>query len=54
MRSDVRLGHFTYRHCAPSLNASVPYSVLPSGHTARAPEDALDTAGGLYLGEHTA
>jgi hypothetical protein len=29
-------------------------SVLPSGDLAGAPEDALDTAGGLYLGDPTA
>ena len=29
-------------------------SVLPSGFTAGAPEDALDTACGLYLGDPTA
>lgn len=29
-------------------------SVLPNGFTAGAPEDALDTACGLYLGEPTA
>jgi hypothetical protein len=29
-------------------------SFLPNGHTAGAPEDALDTACGLYLGEPTA
>jgi hypothetical protein len=29
-------------------------SVLPTGHTAGAPEDALDTACGLYLGDPTA
>jgi hypothetical protein len=29
-------------------------SVLPTGHTAGAPEDALDTACGLYLGNLTA
>ena len=28
-------------------------SVLPTGHTAGAPEDALDTACGLYLGDPT-
>ena len=30
-----------------------PDSVLPTGHTAGAPEDALDTACGLYLGDPT-
>ncbi len=29
-------------------------SVLPTGHTAGAPEEALDTACGLYLGDPTA
>ncbi len=29
-------------------------SVLPTGHTAGSPEDALDTACGLYLGDPTA
>jgi hypothetical protein len=29
-------------------------SVLPNGHTAGTPEDALDTACGLYLGDPTA
>jgi hypothetical protein len=29
-------------------------SVLPNGHTAGTPEDALDTACGLYLGDATA
>ncbi|WP_235434980.1 hypothetical protein [Mycobacterium heckeshornense] len=29
-------------------------SVLPTGHTAGPPEDALDTACGLYLGDPTA
>lgn len=29
-------------------------SVLPTGHTAAAPEDALDTVCGLYLGDPTA
>ena len=29
-------------------------SVLPTGHFAGAPEDALDTACGLYLGDPTA
>jgi hypothetical protein len=29
-------------------------SVLPTGHTPGAPEDALDTACGLYLGDPTA
>lgn len=29
-------------------------SALPSGHTAGTPEDALDTACGLYLGDPTA
>ena len=38
----------------PPVGGQPNSSVLPTGHTAGTPEDALDTACGLYLGDPTA